>query len=715
MTEQNSKKALKEFLTEVEELTENMNSDLLRLSEGTSTGSVDPDLLNSIFRAAHTIKGLSGMFGFSGMSSLSHNMENVFDSIRLGKIEPNPQILDILFEGVDIINRFLAAKGEKEGENIEGFIERLNNVITGDSPAKTSSSFEAIELSEDVLNVLTEYEEHRLKENIREGKNLFIIKAHFSLEEFEEGLTETNKRIKAIGEIIATLPSSSNDNQDEMCFDILAGTGKDLKAMQEGVKVKGKDIIAIKKKECVSAKVPKESPESPRVELPTPPSAHPQKPSEPNNTRPKENQSLRSISNTVRVDIARLDGIMNIVGELFLNRAGIEKIANSIKFKLGFKGMAVDIYKLNNDLEKKLYDLRARVLEVRMVPISQLFDKVARVVKRITLDSGKDVKLIIKGADTQLDKLIIEDLADPLLHLIRNTLDHGIETPEKRKAKGKPPQGTVHLKAYHKGNHVAIEVEDDGAGIDIKKLARIAVEKGFISEEEALKQKEELLDLIFLPGFSTKKEVSEISGRGVGMDVVKENLSRLSGTVDIATEKERGTKFTLTLPITLAIIKAVTASVNKKIYAIPINSVLEIISISANDIKTIERQEVIELRGKTLPLVRLNRFFDLSSETPAHDMLFVVLVGLAEQRLGLLVDDILGEQDIVIKPLGKGLEDIPGIAGAAELSGQKTILVIDPGGIIARSVRSTGVSGSQAKGFGPGVNTLDAVGRVEAN
>jgi two-component system chemotaxis sensor kinase CheA len=324
-----------------------------------------------------------------------------------------------------------------------------------------------------------------------------------------------------------------------------------------------------------------------------------------------------------------------------------------------------------------------------MVPLGQVFEKLSRVVRKISRDAGKEIRLTINGADTELDKLIVEELSDPLMHIIRNCIDHGIERPEQRRAAGKPDAGTISISAEQRGNHVVIEIEDDGAGLDEEGLVRRAVERGIVDSAQArdLAQRD-IFNLIFLPGVSTKEVADEVSGRGVGMDVVKTNIARLSGIIDVASEAGQGTRLTVTLPITLAIIQALIVRAAGRTFAIPLNSVLESLRVTVNDVATIERREVMGLRGQTLPLARLEKIFELrrAADDPAPARQFVVVVGLAQHRIGLLVDELVGQQDIVIKPLGRALDTVPGIAGATELGGKRTVLVLDVAAIVEEAV-----------------------------
>jgi two-component system chemotaxis sensor kinase CheA len=388
---------------------------------------------------------------------------------------------------------------------------------------------------------------------------------------------------------------------------------------------------------------------------------------------------LKSISNTVRVDIYKLDSLMNTVGEMHLVKNIIGRISRDLRAVPGMTGISGDLQKAQRSLERKLNDLQEGILEVRMVPIGQIFTRLTQMVRKYAKDAGKEIDLQLHGEETELDKLMIEDLADPLMHLIRNAIDHGIEPPEVRRRYGKPEHGVVKLSAFPKGNHVVITVEDDGAGMDAAKILSTAAAKGVLRTDHGLDprtDREEILDLIFLPGFTTRETVTEISGRGVGMDVVKKNVSKLSGMIDIETDLGVGTVFTLTLPITLAIIKALIVEAGGSVFAVPLSSVLEIIQVREDEIETVETREVMAIRNETVPLLRVQQAFNLPAA--AGSSLYLIIVGLAERRLGLVVDALRDQQEIVIKPLGKRLSNLRGIAGATELGDNRgVVLVLD--------------------------------------
>ena len=322
-----------------------------------------------------------------------------------------------------------------------------------------------------------------------------------------------------------------------------------------------------------------------------------------------------------------------------------------------------------------------------MIPIGQLYEKMSRIVRKISREQGKRVELKFFGADTELDKLIVEDISDPLMHIIRNAIDHGIESRDVRVARGKNEKGIIRISSYQKGNHVVIEIEDDGGGIDVEKVKDIALQKGLVSDVHTVSD-HDAIDFIFLPGFSTNDTVSEISGRGVGMDVVRNNITAISGMVDVETKVGEGSRFIITLPITLAIIKALIVLSNGRTYALPITSVLETLLMTEKDITTVERSEVVQLRESTLPLLKLEHYFDIARSDKLPNEFYVVVVGVAEKRLGIVVDDLICQQDIVIKPLGESFKQFRGISGAADFGEQRTILVLDVGGIINETMRA---------------------------
>ncbi len=676
MDDTSSSRAIKDFLAEAEEIIEKLNLDLVTLGDSAESGDYDPEQLNSIFREAHSLKGLSGMFGFNDICDLAHHMENLLDSLRLGKVSLDAQVVEVLFASLDSLTRLVNGKGDDEAFTLDvaPIMAQLEEVLSG-KPDIEKSLLAGIDPA--ILTVLTEYEEHRLSENLKKGRNLLRVKANFNLSSFDQDLAELSDLLKGQGEVISTLPCAG-DSIEHLTFQLIFGTASSPEEITALVDAEG-TTVELLRGEQESAVSPDDLQKGAvALETASPPAATVAPAVE-----AEESSSLRSISRTVRVDIDKLDTLMNIVGELVLSKGAIFSLADQIKAS-GVLELGTELQKATRLLERRLDELQKGVMEVRMVPVAQLFEKMIRIVRRVAGEHGKKVGIDLRGGETELDKLIVEDLSDPLMHIIRNAIDHGIETVEERIAAGKPEKGTICLWASQKGNHVVIEVRDDGRGIDPEKVRRKAVEKGLIAADAEL-TREGVYDLLFTPGFSTRDEVSDLSGRGVGMDVVHNNIAALSGMIEMESEVGQGTTLSITLPITLAIIKALVVRISGKTYAIPINAVLETLMIEHSAIRTIERREVIELRQSTLPLLRLSEVFDLEGPQVATDRSFIVVIGMAEKRMGVVVDELVGQQDVVIKSLGGALSFVRGIAGAADLGNQKTILVLDVCGLKSES------------------------------
>ena len=657
-------RAIKEFLAEAEDNLESANQALLSLEFAQTAGKSDPDQVNALFRAIHSFKGLAGMFGLKEPSVLSHKMEFLLDELRLGKVGLSRDMLNVLSETSTVLGHLVHQIGMNQPfEDITPALDRIEAILKAKSSGAAERPLsEQVELAPGILQVLTEYEEHRLRECIRERKNLFSLKAVFQFSDFETSVKELNKTLKKHGEIICTLPTAGGAGSG-IGFTIITATSEEQESLERAIAL---PHGAITKVAYTDAR---------KIEEPRPGA---------------DATALKSISNTVRVDIYKLDNLMNLVGEMHQVKNIVGRIARELRGMQIHAGLSVDLQKAERNLVRKLNALQNGILDARMVPIGQIFTRLSQMVKKYARDAGKEIDLQLLGEETELDKLMTEDLADPLLHLIRNAIDHGIEAPEVRRVLGKPEQGIVKLTAFPKGNHVVITVEDDGAGMDAAWMLAKAVEKGVLGSDHGLdpeRDRKEILDLIYTPGFTTREKVTEISGRGVGMDVVKRNVSKLSGLIDIYSEPGAGTIFTLTLPITLAIIKALIVESGGQTFAIPLNAVLEIIQATTGQIETVEGREVMAVREDTIPLLRLARAFNLLEDTE-RDTFYVVLVGLAERRIGFMVDTLRDQQEIVIKALGKRLSEMPGIAGATELGDQRgVVLVLDVESLIEGALR----------------------------
>ncbi|MER2565936.1 MAG: chemotaxis protein CheA [Myxococcaceae bacterium] len=687
-------RALSEFVAEANEVLETLAHDVAVL-DAQRGREADPDLLNAIFRAAHSLKGLSAMFGQERISSLAHHLEDVLDALRLGKVPNSDTLIDSLLEGVDVLTLMLReASGDAASEDTARRANTLAETFARLASGGQSGAADVLDevgIDPAIRSVFTEYEEHRLRENVKKGVALWKVRAVFGLDDFDQRLASLNGLLKPLGEVISTLPSSQPGDEASIAFDLIFGSGRPRDEIERTVASLA--TVAPLTQKPMKAPPPREPEFTPAPRKPAPlfiqdvssPELQPyQQSSSPSGVMQGAEPSLRSLAQTVRVDISRLDSLMNTIGELLTVRANIHRLAEVARQSGSTplpKLWAQELQKESRALERKLDELQNGVLDVRMVPLVQVFDKLARLMRRLVRQSGKDVHFEVSGGDVELDKLIVEELSDPLMHLLRNALDHGIEIPERRMEQGKDARGVIRLKAQQLGNQVQIEVGDDGSGMDETRIRQVAIERGLVTREATEElERRDLLNLVFLPGFSTRSDVSELSGRGVGLDVVKTNLSRLSGLIDIESKRGEGTRFVLTLPLTLAIIRALVVAVGDRTFAVPLNSVTEIVSVKPAQLRTIERREVIDVRGQTLPFVRLSRIFNLRESTA--DRYFVVIIGLAQERFGLAVDALLGQEDIVTKPLGGRLKGVPGIAGATELGDRRAVLVLDVGALV---------------------------------
>jgi two-component system chemotaxis sensor kinase CheA len=721
-----------EFISEAQEIIEGLARDLLALDASLKKtlpgggGSHDHELINDAFRAVHTLKGLSSLFGVTRMSTLSHHLEDVLDDLRLGRIEMTAKVLDVLFRAVDVYGQILAAlrAGQQEPAGVvDELLADLGQAVSRPTGGGGNPLAE-YELDPGLLAVLTEYEEHRLKTNLQQGVGLFVIRVRFDLATIDGALDNLKSRAKPHGEILTYLPSGEGGDSDSIDLDVLLASRQTLEVLRS--ELGGKDVSiepvarrAGQTKPPVASEPPATmffgSGEGPRIT--TPPAAPeevytPRPQVDPNVSpfggtaphrvvvspihgivneepapveAPRAGISIRGVAQTVRVDIRKLDHLMNIVAELAIVRSALSRITDRVRGAPELRELGIELHRLHRGLDRHLGDLQSGILEVRMVPLGQVFDKLARVVRQISREHDKEINLVITGAETEVDKLIVEELSDPMMHMIRNAIDHGIESRRVREQRGKPETGTIALNAYQKGNHVVIEVQDDGAGINEEKVLERAIKRGLVTETESTSLlQRDILGFIFVPGFTTKDGANELSGRGVGMDVVKTNIGKLGGIIDVYSELGIGTKMTVTLPITLAIISALVVVIAGRRYALPLASVLEALVFDPGTVRTIEGREVMTLRGATLALCRLESLFGLAhaSDTVPPLRRFVVVVGVGTQRLGCVVDQLIGQQDIVIKPLGKSLDVVRGFAGATELGDQHVGLVIDAPSIV---------------------------------
>ena len=685
----------REFVAEAEDILERMFEDLSELQEQRHTrDEVDPDLVNRIFRSAHSLKGLAGMFGLDAIGDLSHHLEDILDGLRLGRISFDSPAFGLLDEGVALLATMMtglergdtSAGGDDEAARV--FIAQIAAAMQAPE-AQTQDELDELEIDSTLLRALTEYEEHRLRENLRRGRHISLVDSTFEFANFEEGLSELSAAVREVGEVISTLPSPGDAPESQIRFSLLVASEIDSDRLRDRLDDPNTNVEAIRRgshpKRPNAPTEPAGSLDGPQADGADRSGDESADESRAARVEAPETGSLRSISDTVRVDIRKLDELMNLVGELVIQQNAVEGLASRLSSDELTARVGAELTKANRGLDRKLKELQASVLDVRMVPLRQIFEKLSRVARRLRRDLGKEVELEFKGADTELDKLIVEQLVDPLVHVVRNAFDHAIEGPEERQNVGKPASGRIRISAFQRGNHVVIEVEDDGRGMNREAIRNKALESGLISENDTLSPGE-ILNLVFEPGLSTSDEVSATSGRGVGMDVVRSNLAEMGGMVDLSTREGRGTTVTITLPVTLAIIQALIVRIGEERFAIPLGSVLETMAIEPDQIGRSEGREILNLRGEPLMLRRLCEEFEIEG-AGREERQFVVVLGMGEQKLGLLVDRLEGQQDTVIKPIKGPFQDIRGIAGATELGDRTAILVIDASTIIGDAVR----------------------------
>ena len=674
------RKADQEFVSEAEEILERMRLDLADLDDQRAAGAeVDPDLVNRLFRSAHSLKGLAGLFGFESVRDLAHHLEDILDGLRLGRMPLDSPAVGLIDRAVGLFASLLESVGDAKAvaaasEPVAGLVAEIEAAMGSTAPK--SVEFKQLDIDPSLLRALTEYEEHRLRESLRRGRHVMLVEATFEIISFEEGLSELSTAVREVGEVLSTLPAPGETSEAQIRFSLLVAS--DVATEEVDARFDFPDtsvrLVAAGRAAAPSTVEPTETAPAATAELAQLVSPSPRAVS-------ADIGSLKSISETVRVDIRKLDELMNLVGELVIQRSSLGELIKRLLADSGTARIGGEFVKVHKALDRKFRELQSAVLEVRMVPLRQVFEKVSRVVRRLRLDLDKDVRLELRGADTELDKLIVEELVDPMMHVVRNALDHAIEPADERVAGGKDPQGCVSIEAFQRGNHVVIAVSDDGRGIDVETLRARAEACGIVEPGEVLSEKE-TLDLIFAPGVSTRREVTETSGRGVGMDVVRHNLTLLGGMVDVDSTPGRGSTISMTLPITLAIIQSLIVAVDDQRFAIPLNAVHETLLIDPDDVQRSEGREILNLRGDALLLRRLSSEFGLRP-APAESKQFAVVMGMGESRIGLLVDRLDGQQDTVVKPIQGPVQSVRGIAGATELGDQDPVLVLDVSAFLA--------------------------------
>lgn len=678
-------KSQAEFVSEAQELIEALSRNLTALERALPTGTEEPEQLNEAFRNVHTLKGLSGLFNQRPMGELSHSLEDLLDKLRLGRLQLSVEVLDQLFAAVDAFWHLLSQGGNGTSVSLAALLARLD-ALTPAPPEAPTNDLEGYALDPELLSVLTEYEEHRLQLSIKQGLALVLVRVRFELATLDTQLSAVKSDTKPFGEVLTYLPAG--DNADPACLDLdlLIATGQ-VEEVKQVLGSAASQLRVIGRTE--SAARPELQPAGAtegrqlshaatqdaalaRSPSPSQPIAHPSA---------APGALVRSISQTVRVDIRKLDELMNVLAKLSVLRGALGELSETARAE-GDRQMVGRLHHLSHQFSRNLRELQGGLLDVRMVPLTQVFERLTRVVRQTGRELDKDVHLVVTGADTEIDKLIVEELSDPLMHIVRNAVDHGIEDRQSRDRRGKPRGGTIALNAFQKGNHVVIEAEDDGCGVDTESLVRNARSLGLISVIEASEMsRDEALNLIFHPGLSTRATATAVSGRGVGMDVVRTNIAKLGGSVELDSERQIGTKITLTLPLTRAIVTALVVLVGDSTFAVPLNSIAEVARLDPARIRRVDNAELLSRRDSTLELRRLRELFNLGSARNG-DRDYVVEVKAGPRRLGLVVDALQGQQDIIIRPLGASLDGVRGFSGASELGDERIALVLDPGALI---------------------------------
>lgn len=669
------------FIEESKEHLQNMNQLLLKLEVSTD----DLSLLNEIFRIAHTLKGMSGTMGYVKMANLTHEMENVLQSIRNKEIDVNEHIIDILFECFDTLEEYVneLTKNGVEGDldpkpliaKLGGIMDKSNpihNVTESNLQTVEKQQVEDIAQSEAAFTIdIEEITYNVITKASNSGFNSFKIKVVLNPDCMLKAARAfiVFNTMEKFGEIIKSRPTAEEieDEKFDSYFEIIYITKLD------SVTVKNEILNISEITEVVVEKI--ENEENVNSVTEDKPVKKEEKVNEVNQSTPnanaKSNKSRSKTSKTVRVDIDRLDNLMNLVSELIIIKTRLEDIEDS--------KVNTNMNEAVEYLERITTSLHDAVMKVRMVPIERVFNRFPRMVRDLSKDLGKEINLFMTGEETEVDRTVIDEIGDPLIHLLRNSIDHGIEDPTTREKLEKPKAGNVYLRAYPDGNTVVIEVEDDGQGVSIERVKDKAISKGLVSQEAVSNMNnQEIVNLLFKPGFSTAEKISDISGRGVGLDVVKTKIESLGGLVEVHSEAQKGSKFIIRLPLTLAIIQALMVTIGSEKYALPLNSIKEITTIKSNTIRKVHNQEVVLFRNNTLPILRMNEILQVNNASEDKDEMIIVVVKKGDQTAGLVVDNLIGQQEVVIKSLGKYLSGIKVIAGATILGNGQIALIVDP-------------------------------------
>lgn len=663
------------FLDESREHLQAINDNILELEQQPN----NLDIVHEIFRSAHTLKGMAATMGFEDIASLTHKMENVLDLIRNQKLNVTSELIDIIFVAIEYLEEMVASisEGNDGKKDVSELVRRLEAVEKGEAapqPAATESAAAVaeekdfdIELDEFQLEVIQQAKEqgfgaYQVSVGLTEDCILKGARAYMVFEVLEK-----------YGEIIKTTPEVEEieEGNFDQNFSFVYLSKENIDKIKGAIfkisEIEKVDIIAF------AAKAPSAKP---KEETPEQPAAKPEKPTQKGKKNAVKSELKSAASKTIRVNLERIDDLLNIFEEVIIDRGRLEVIAEGLGNQ--------DLTETVEHLGRVSSEMQSLILSMRMVPIEQVFNRFPRMVRGLARDLGKKINLEIIGAETELDRTVIDEIGDPLVHLIRNSVDHGIEMPEVRKKAGKPETGKIILRAYHSGNHVFIEIEDDGAGINREKVQAKAIENGLVTKEEAeLLTDDQIAQFILASGFSTAEKVSDISGRGVGLDVVKNKIESLGGQINIETSQGNGSIFSIQLPLTLSIISTLLVKVQQETYAIPLSSIIETVLLEKEQLMYAHGSKVMDFRGQVIPLISLTDVFEVPVTEEVDDTYYaIVVVKKGEKLTGLIVDSFIGQKEIVLKSLGNYLKDVFAISGATILGDGEVALIIDPNALV---------------------------------
>lgn len=675
------------FIDETKEHLQSLNQQLLVLE----TEPENVETINEIFRAAHSLKGMAGTMGYKRMQRLTHDMENVFSEIRNGKMGVTAELVDVLFKGLDALEAYLSNIQESADEgtqDYEDIISQLNNILDiglGKVVSKNSEAPKSIvaqEVQEQKQNAGLEYKALELadyeKKAINKAEELGMKAYGLTVYIHEYCILKAAraflvfKALEGLGDVIKSNPEVQDieDEKFEYDFSVVLLTKADIDKVKSTVlnvsEIKDVVIQTISVEHIDEIEIAKEV----KIETELVVSQDNGK----SNPQVASKQAAKPVVNrSVRVDIEKLDVLMNLVSELIIAKNGLVSISSNDKNSSG-TGFNEQI----EYLERVTTNLHESVMKVRMVPIESVVNRFPRMIRDLSKKLDKKMELYMTGEETELDRTVIDEIGDPLMHLLRNAADHGLESGEERVAKGKSPIGSIYLDAYQDGNNVVIEVRDDGAGINVDKVRKKAVEKGALSADAAdLMSDKEIIDLLFKPSFSTAEVITDVSGRGVGLDVVKTKIEALGGDIEAKSKLGEGSNFIIRLPLTLAIIQALMVELGPEKYAIPLGSIQTIEDVLSSDIKYVHSKEVINLRGSVIPLIRLDKLLDVPETDKETENLTVVIVSKGDRLAGIVVDNLIGQQEIVIKSIGKYINNNKIIGGATILGDGEVALILD--------------------------------------